>query len=33
MGGIELEPSSLGKIRWIEDAIPPMGVVVTACTD
>ena len=33
MFGIEFEPLSLGKIRWVEDTIPPMGVIVAAGTD
>jgi hypothetical protein len=33
MGGIELEPFSLGKVRRIENPIPPVGIVVAACAD
>jgi hypothetical protein len=33
MGGIELEPFSLGKVRRIENPVPPVGIVVAACAD
>jgi len=31
--GIEFEPFSLREIGGIEDPVPPMGVIVAACTD
>ena len=30
---VEFEPLPLGKIGGIEETIPPMGVVVAACTN
>src|SRR4030065_745434 len=30
---IEFEPFPLGQVRWIEDPIPPVGIVITACPD
>ena len=33
ISGVEFEPLPLGKIGGIEETIPPMGVVVAACTD
>jgi hypothetical protein len=33
MLSIEFEPLSLGKIRGIEDIIPPMRVIIAAGTD
>jgi hypothetical protein len=30
---IEFEPFSLGKIGGIEDPVPPVGIVITACPD
>jgi len=33
MFSIKFEPLSLGKVRWVEDPIPPMGVIIAAGTD
>jgi hypothetical protein len=33
MFSIEFEPLSLGKIRRVENTIPPMGVIVAAGTN
>jgi hypothetical protein len=30
--GVEFKPLFLWEIRGIEDAIPPMGIVITACS-
>ena len=30
---IEFEPLPLGEVRWIEDPIPPVWIIVTACPD
>jgi hypothetical protein len=29
--GVVFEPFLLGKIRGVEDSIPPMGIIVTTC--
>jgi len=31
--GVEFKPLFLGKVRRIEDPIPPMGIVITAGSD
>jgi hypothetical protein len=31
--GVVFEPFFLGKIRGIEDSVPPMGIVIAACSD
>jgi hypothetical protein len=31
--GIKFKPLLLGKVRRIKDPIPPMGVVIAACSD
>jgi hypothetical protein len=33
MFSIKFEPLSLGKVRWVEDTIPPMGIIVAAGTN
>jgi hypothetical protein len=33
MFSIEFEPLSLGKIRRVENTVPPMGVIVAASTN
>jgi hypothetical protein len=33
MFSIEFEPLSLGKVRGVENSIPPMGVIVAAGTN
>ena len=33
MAGIEFEPLSLRKIGGIEDSIPPMRIIIAACSD
>jgi hypothetical protein len=30
---VEFEPFSLGKIGWVKDPVPPMGVIIAACAD
>jgi hypothetical protein len=30
---IKFKPLSLGKVRWIKDPIPPMGIIIAAGTD
>jgi hypothetical protein len=30
---VELKPLFLWKVRWIKGPIPPMGIVITACTN
>jgi hypothetical protein len=31
--GVEFKPLFLGEVGGIKDAIPPMGIVITACSD
>jgi hypothetical protein len=33
MFSVEFEPLSLGKVGWVEDTIPPMGIIITARSD